>query len=123
MHYQLAPHAEIKLVRCLKGSVWDVGVDLRAESPTFLHWYAVELTPENGKMIVIPEGCAHGYQVLEQDSELLYLHTASYCPSAEGGVRHDDPSVGIDWPLPVGGLSERDLRHPFISEDFKGLVL
>lgn len=122
MHYQRAPHAEIKMVRCLKGRVWDVAVDLRQGSPTFLRWHAQELTPVNALMMSIPEGCAHGFQVLEPDSELLYLHTAAYVPDAEGGVRHDDPAIGIDWPFPVGDLSDRDRQHPLLTHEFPGLA-
>lgn len=121
MHYQRPPHAEMKMVRCLKGQVWDVAVDLRQGSPTFLQWYALELTPENALMIVIPEGCAHGFQVIEPDSELLYLHTAAYAPGTEGGVCHDDPAIGINWPLPVSDLSDRDCRHPLLTSEFLGL--
>jgi dTDP-4-dehydrorhamnose 3,5-epimerase len=121
MHYQHPPHAEMKLVRCLRGRVWDVAVDLRAGSPTFLRWHAEELTPHNARMLVIPEGCAHGFQVLEADSELLYLHTAFYAPQAEGGVRHDDPRLGITWPLPVAELSPRDAGHPKIEPDYRGI--
>lgn len=122
MHFQHAPHAEVKLVRCLKGRVWDVAVDLRADSPTFLKWHAEELAPENARMLVIPEGCAHGFQVLEPESELLYLHTACYTPEAEGGVRHDDPRLGIAWPLPVTDISPRDMGHPPVGPDFSGLA-
>jgi len=121
MHFQHAPHAEMKFVRCLKGRVWDVAVDLRHGSPTFLHWHAEELTPNNGRMMVIPEGFAHGFQVLEPDSELLYLHTAPYTPSAEGGLRYDDPRLAITWPLNVTDLSERDASNPLIDKDFQGL--
>ncbi|MBC7490415.1 MAG: dTDP-4-dehydrorhamnose 3,5-epimerase [Glaciimonas sp.] len=123
LHYQQAPHAEMKIVRCLKGRVYDVVVDLRHESSTFLKWTAAELTPENRLALVIPEGCAHGFQVLEEDSELLYLHTAFYTPAAEGVVRFDDPKIGIDWPLAPSDLSARDLNQPHLKEDFKGLVL
>jgi len=123
MHYQHAPAAEMKLVRCAKGRVWDVAVDLRAGSPTFLRWQAVELTPANARMIVIPEGCAHGFQALESDSELLYLHTAFYTPSAEGGVSCTDSQLNISWPLPVGDLSPRDRHHPPLQSDFAGLVV
>jgi len=122
MHYQSAPYAEMKMVRCLKGKVWDVAVDLRRDSPTFLHWHAQELTPDNGVMMVIPEGVAHGFQVIASDSELLYLHTAAYTPEAEGGIRYDDPAIGIDWPLPVEDLSERDRHHALLTRDFKGLA-
>jgi dTDP-4-dehydrorhamnose 3,5-epimerase len=121
MHYQHPPHAEMKLVRCLKGRVLDVAVDLRAGSPTFLRWHAEELTPNNARMLVIPEGCAHGFQVLEADSELLYLHTAFYTPQAERGIRHDDPQLGIAWPLPVAELSPRDASHPLIEPEYRGI--
>lgn len=121
MHYQLAPHAEMKMVRCIKGRVWDVAVDLRAGSPTFLQYQAQELSAANALMFIIPEGCAHGFQVIEPESELLYLHTASYAPSAEGGVRFDDPAFNIAWPLPVTDLSERDKRHPLLNKNFQGI--
>lgn len=121
MHFQYPPHAEMKLVRCLRGRVWDVCVDLRAGSPTFLHWHAEELSPETSRMLVIPEGCAHGFQVLEADSELLYLHTAFYTPASEGALRYDDPLLAIRWPLPVTDLSERDAAHPLLSNNFIGL--
>lgn len=123
MHYQHAPYAEMKIVRCLKGRVFDVAVDLRQESPAFLKWTAVELTPENCFALVIPEGCAHGFQVLEADSELLYLHTAHYNKEAEAAVRFDDPRIGVNWPLPPVDLSARDLGHPFLDENFMGISL
>lgn len=123
LHYQHLPHAEMKLVRCLKGRVWDVAVDLRHNSPTFLGWHAEELTPTNARMFVIPEGFAHGFQVLEPESELLYLHTAFYTPGAEGGLRHDDPRLAIHWPLAVTDLSARDAAHPLINSDFSGIAL
>jgi len=123
LHFQTPPHAEMKLVRCLKGRVWDVAVDLRQDSPTFLCWHGDELTPANLRMMVIPEGFAHGFQVLEPDSELLYLHTAFYAPGAEGGHRHDDPALGITWPLAAIDLSTRDARHPLINADFEGIRL
>ena len=122
MHYQRKPHAEMKLVRCIKGRVWDVAVDLRAGSSTFLDWHAEELSAENARMMLIPEGFAHGFQVLEQDSELLYLHTAVYTPSAEGGVRPTDPALSIAWPLAPQDLSDRDLSHPLLTADFTGLL-
>jgi dTDP-4-dehydrorhamnose 3,5-epimerase len=122
LHFQLAPHAEMKLVRCLTGRVWDVVVDLRASSPSFLQWHAEELSAKNARMMVIPEGCAHGFQVLEPDSELMYLHTAAYAPHAEGGVRHDDPLIAIRWPLPMTDLSARDASHPLLSAGFAGIT-
>jgi len=123
LHFQHPPHAEMKLVRCLKGKVWDVAVDLRPESPSYKRWYAQELSPQNAYMMVIPEGFAHGFQVLEAGSELLYLHTAFYKPEAEGGVRHDDPTLGITWPLPVTDISERDSSHASTDTSFRGIVL
>lgn len=121
MHFQRSPHAEMKLVRCLKGRVWDVAVDLRADSPTYLKWYAEELTPQNTRMLVIPEGCAHGFQILEPNSELLYLHTAFYNPESEGGIHYGDPRLAITWPLPVTDISLRDKSYHLIGADFLGL--
>jgi dTDP-4-dehydrorhamnose 3,5-epimerase len=123
LHFQHPPAAEMKIVRCLKGRVFDVAVDLRQDSPTFLHWHAVELSPEKQAAFLIPEGCAHGFQVLEPDSELLYLHTAFYTPALEGAVRYDDPKVGVQWPLEPVDLSARDLGHPYLTEEFKGIVV
>lgn len=122
MHFQAPPDAELKLVRCLKGKIWDVVVDLRSNSPSFLHWHAEELSQNNARMLVIPEGCAHGFQALEPDSELLYLHTAFYSPAAESGVRHDDPRINILWPLPVTDVSSRDSAHPYLNNDFSGVT-
>jgi len=121
LHYQTAPHAEMKLISCLKGRVWDVAVDLRRGSETYLQWHSEELSSMNRKTMVIPEGCAHGFQVLEADSELLYLHTAFYEPSAEGGVRPTEPLLNLPWPLPITDLSERDQNHPSLSAGFSGL--
>jgi dTDP-4-dehydrorhamnose 3,5-epimerase len=123
LHYQRAPNAEMKLVRCIKGRVWDVALDLRAGSPTFLKWHAEELSETNAHMMVIPEGFAHGFQVLEEDSELLYLHTASYSPGAEGGIRPMDPGLSIDWPLAIEDLSDRDRNHPLLDSEFTGLAV
>ena len=123
MHFQHPPDAEMKMIRCLRGRAWDVAVDLRAGSPTLLHWYAKELAPDDATMMVIPEGFAHGFQALEPETELLYLHTAFYCPPSEGGLRHDDPRLAITWPLPPADLSSRDLAHPLLSADFAGVTL
>ncbi len=123
LHFQHPPHAEMKLVRCLKGRVWDIAVDLRKNSPSFLSWHAEELTPDNARMMVIPEGFAHGFQVMEPGSELLYLHTAFYAPDAEGGFRYDDSKLAIDWPLTVTDVSARDQRHPLIDSNFEGIIL
>jgi dTDP-4-dehydrorhamnose 3,5-epimerase len=121
LHFQTAPYAEMKLVRCLEGRVWDVAVDLRKDSPTFLQWHAEELSPIDMKMMVIPEGFAHGFQTLEPNSRLLYLHTASYAPSAEGGVRFDDPMVDIAWPRDPVDFSNRDASHPLLKSGFEGI--
>lgn len=123
LHYQNPPHAEMKIVRCLSGRVFDVAVDLRKGSATFRKWTSLELTPDNRRALVIPEGCAHGFQVLEPDSELLYLHTAPYVSKAEGAVRFDDPMIGIDWPLTPIDLSDRDLNHPLLDRNFEGVVV
>lgn len=122
LHYQTAPAAESKWVRCLKGRVFDVAVDLRRGSPTLKQWLGVELSAENANCIFIPEGCAHGFQVLEPNSELLYLHSASYAPECEHGIRWDDPLIGIEWPLPPVDTSARDSSHPMLSDDFEGIV-
>jgi dTDP-4-dehydrorhamnose 3,5-epimerase len=122
MHFQHAPHGEMKLVRCIRGRVWDVALDLRAGSGTLLRWSAHELSAANGAMLAIPEGFAHGFQVLEPDSELLYLHTAFYEPSSEGGVAPEDPVAAIAWPLPVTDLSERDRQHPPLVPGYTGIA-
>lgn len=123
MHFQRPPHAEMKMIRCLRGRVWDVAVDLRAGSSSFLQWHAQELVQDDAQMLVIPEGFAHGFQILEPDSELLYLHTAFYHPPSEGGLRHDDPRLAIAWPSPPKDLSPRDLSHPLLGADFTGVAL
>lgn len=123
MHFQKPPYCEMKFVRCIKGKVWDVAIDLRAGSATFLEWYAVELSPSNMKMMVIPEGFAHGFQVLEPDSELIYLHTALYNSKAESGLSCQDPILKINWPLPVSDLSMRDTQHALIKKDYEGIKL
>jgi dTDP-4-dehydrorhamnose 3,5-epimerase len=123
LHYQRPPRAEMKFVTCLKGRIWDVAVDLRAGSATFLQWHAEELRASNGRMLIIPEGCAHGFQVIEADSEILYLHTAPYDPAAEGGVQVSDPLLSIHWPLPIRDLSERDKAHPLLPRNFEGIPL
>ncbi len=110
VHFQKAPHAEMKLVRCLKGKVWDVAVDLREGSPTQYQWHAEILSGENYKMMVIPEGFAHGFQTIEPDSELLYLHTEYYHPESEGGLHPLSERLGISWPLDITQLSERDMK-------------
>ena len=123
LHFQHEPCAEKKFIRCLKGRVWDVAVDLRANSSTFLKWHAEELSPANARMMVIPEGFAHGFQVLEPESELLYLHTDFYAPKSEDGVRYNDPQLAITWPCPISEISERDSKLQFIDSNFQGFKL
>jgi dTDP-4-dehydrorhamnose 3,5-epimerase len=122
LHYQRPPHAEMKLVNCLRGQVWDVAVDLRAGSPTFLRWHAERLSADNGCALLIPQGFAHGFQALSDDVELLYCHSAAYAAEAEAGLHPTDKGLEIAWPLPVGELSERDSQHPPLRRDFEGIV-
>jgi len=112
LHYQLAPMAETKIVRCIKGSLYDVIVDLREDSKTFGQWFAVELTEENRTMLYIPKGFAHGFLTLSDDSEILYLTSQYYSPKHERGIRWDDPYFSIDWPFTPRVLSTRDSEHP-----------
>ena len=121
MHYQNPPYAEMKLVSCLKGEVYDVAVDLRKNSPTFLKWHAAILSEENHRSFAIPEGFAHGFQTLTDHCELIYLHTAAYAPEAEAGLDALDPLVGIEWPLPITERSVRDQAHRKINVEFLGL--
>jgi dTDP-4-dehydrorhamnose 3,5-epimerase len=123
LHFQTAPNAEMKLVRCLKGKAWDVAVDLRANSTSYKQWHAQELSPQNALMMVIPEGFAHGFQALEAGTELMYFNTAAYHPAVEGGVRYDDPELGINWPAPVTEISHRDLSFAYIDLNFSGIRL
>lgn len=123
LHFQRSPHAEMKLVNCIRGKVWDVAVDLRRGSPTFLKWFAVELSPDNNLALLIPEGFAHGFQALAPDSELIYLHSWAYHPDSEGALHVEEPRVGVQWPLPIAELSPRDRSHPRLSESFQGIAL
>jgi dTDP-4-dehydrorhamnose 3,5-epimerase len=123
LHFQHPPHAESKLVSCLHGEIFDVAVDLRRGSPTYLHWHGAVLSAQNRQSLLIPEGFAHGFQTLSEDCELIYLHTATYHPEAEGALNAADPKLGINWPLAMTELSERDRSHPLIEENFPGIVL
>jgi dTDP-4-dehydrorhamnose 3,5-epimerase len=123
LHFQHPPHAEMKLVSCLRGEIWDVAVDIRAGSPTFLHWHAERLSADNGRALLIPEGFAHGFQALMDQVELLYIHSHPYTSSAEAGVRADDSILNITWPIPMSEISKRDALHPILTHDFKGIVL
>ena len=123
LHFQYPPHAETKQVSCLRGEIFDVAVDLRHDSPTFMQWHGEIISAENRKSLLIPEGYAHGFQTLAEDCELIYLHTAAYHPEAEGALNVADPRLNIVWPLPINDLSERDRNHPFIGSGFQGIVL
>lgn len=116
LHYQLAPHAEAKTVRCTQGAVFDVVLDLRPDSPSHKRWDAFELTPENHSMLYIPEGCAHGYQTLAEGTEIEYLTSEFYAPESARGARFDDPAFAINWPLSVSVISDADRTWP----DYKG---
>ena len=115
MHFQRPPHAEAKLVVCIRGAVHDVAVDIRRDSPNRHAHVGVELSADTGTAILIPEGFAHGFQALTDEVELIYIHSAAYRQDHEAGLRHDDPVLGIAWPLPVTGLSARDAAHPMID--------
>ena len=112
MHFQRPPKADAKLVKCMHGAVYDAIIDLRRGSKTFGHWTSVTLTAEGGEMIYIPVGFAHGFQTLTANTELLYFHSDSYSPGHEGGLRYDDPDVGITWPSEISNLSDRDKKLP-----------
>lgn len=116
LHRQIGPHAEVKLVRCTMGRLYDVIVDLRDGSPCRGEWFGVELSAENRKMLYVPEGFAHGYQALENDTEIFYQVSAAYQPEAERGLRWDDPTVGIAWPIADPVVSERDRAWPSLAE-------
>ncbi len=123
MHFQLPPAAEAKLVSCLRGAVWDVAVDLRCDSPTFLQWHAEELSAANRRALLIPPGFAHGFQALEADSALVYVHSAAYSPSHEGALNPRDPRLAIRWPLDIASISEKDANSPLIGPDFQAITL
>lgn len=123
MHFQHRPHAEMKLISCIRGEVWDVAVDVRADSPTFLQWHAEHLSADNARALLIPEGFAHGFQTLTDDVELLYCHSSAFTASAEGGLHPRDARLSIQWPLPISQLSARDAAHPLIDATFKGVRL
>jgi dTDP-4-dehydrorhamnose 3,5-epimerase len=124
LHYQLPPNAETKIVKCIKGKIFDVIVDVRKDSPTFLHWFGVELTADNKKMLYIPEGFAHGFQALEEEVEIIYLVTNFYAPEAERGVRYNDQKINIEWPIKENIItSEKDEKILLLDENFTGIEL
>jgi dTDP-4-dehydrorhamnose 3,5-epimerase len=122
LHFQTPPHAEMKVVSCLRGEVYDVAVDLRRNSPTFLAWHAEVLSLENQRSLLIPEGFAHGFQALTDDCQLLYLHTAAYVAAAESGLNAVDPRLAIRWPLDIADMSERDRGHAMLTSAFEGIA-
>jgi dTDP-4-dehydrorhamnose 3,5-epimerase len=120
MHYQVSPALEAKLVRCTRGAAFDVVIDLRAESPTYGQWISAQLTAENGRMLYVPEGCAHGFQSVEDNTEIYYMTSALYHPQAVRGVRFDDPAFDIQWPLPATLVSQQDRNWPLVPS--KGML-
>jgi dTDP-4-dehydrorhamnose 3,5-epimerase len=123
MHYQLSPYAELKIIRCIRGKVFDVCVDLREHSETFLNWYGCELSASNKRSVIIPEGCAHGFQTLEDDCELIYFHTQIYSPEYERSFRYNDKLINIDWPIAPTFVSEKDINAIQLPSDFSGVSL
>ncbi len=121
MHFQYPPKAEIKIITCIKGKVFDIAIDLRKNSPTFLQWYGQILSGKNMMTMYLPERFAHGFQTLEKNSELLYFHSEFYSPEYEGGIRFDDPLIGIEWPIEISNLSEKDKDYKFLTKEFEGL--
>jgi dTDP-4-dehydrorhamnose 3,5-epimerase len=121
LHFQYEPNSEVKMVKCIKGSIYDVVVDIRKNSPTFLKIFTIELSEENQKMIYIPKGFAHGFQTLEDETQLLYFHSSIYAPLNEDALNIKDPLLDIKWPLNIINLSKRDESHPFLTKDFKGI--
>lgn len=122
LHFQLPPAMETKMVRCIQGEVFDVAVDIRAKSPTFLKWHGQILSAKMNNMMIIPEGFAHGFQTLSSDVKMLYLHTEFYSPENERGIRYDDPSLNVKWPIACTELSNRDKAHTLLPADFTGII-
>ena len=121
MHFQYPPHTEIKMVTCIRGSVFDVAIDLRRNSRTYLKWFGLKLKADKFMSLAIPEGFAHGFQTLESNCELIYFHSEPYVSTAEGAVNATDEIFQISWPLPISERSTRDKNHPMISKTFQGL--
>jgi dTDP-4-dehydrorhamnose 3,5-epimerase len=122
LHFQRPPHAEVKLVSCLRGEVWDVAVDVREGSATYLRWHAEVLSADNWRAMLIPAGFAHGFQTLTDDVALLYCHSAAHVPEAEGALNPQDDGLAIAWPLVITELSARDSGHARITQSFKGVA-
>ena len=122
LHFQRPPHAEMKLVSCVRGEVFDVAVDLRRSSLTFLRWHTEHLSADNNRALLIPQGFAHGFQALTDDAELIYCHSAAYDAASEGGINPRDPKLAIGWPLPIAEMSARDAAAPMLDASFTGLT-
>jgi dTDP-4-dehydrorhamnose 3,5-epimerase len=122
LHFQHSPSAEEKVITCLKGSVYDVALDIRKDSPTFLQWHSEILSDSNGKCMYIPKGFAHGFLTLVDNCEILYFHSEFYSEENEGAILYDDPRINIKWPIEIKHLSERDKKHLHLKQNFKGIV-
>jgi dTDP-4-dehydrorhamnose 3,5-epimerase len=123
LHFQYEPNAEIKMVKCIKGAILDVVVDIRKNSPTFLQYFSIELTEQNQKMIYIPKGFAHGFQTLEDNTELIYFHSSVYTQNNEGGINIYDSKLNIKFPLDIINISKRDENHQFLTNEFRGIEI
>ena len=123
MHFQQNPFCEVKLVKCVEGAIFDVIIDVREDSPTFLQWFGAELSAKNKRMMYVPMGFAHGFQSLSDYSEITYMVSNFYNKEYERGIRYDDSKVNIEWPLPVSLVSDKDLNIPYINNHFKGVIL
>ena len=123
LHFQLPPHSEVKVLRCVRGSLYDVIVDIRKNSLTFLEHFKIELSESNHRMLYIPTGFAHGFQTLSDNTSLIYFHSDFYHPSAEKGLKYNDPRLSIEWPLPVSQISKKDQEHNYLSQDYQGIEI
>lgn len=123
LHFQYPPHAEQKYISCVKGAIFDVAVDIRRDSPTLLQWFGIELSAENKKSLLVPEGFAHGFQAVTDNAEIIYCVSTPYAPDAEDGLSPVDEAIRIEWPEVISEMSDRDKAHPNIDANFKGVLL
>jgi dTDP-4-dehydrorhamnose 3,5-epimerase len=123
LHYQNPPHSEIKLVSCIRGKIFDVAVDIREGSETFMQWHAEILTEDNNRSLLIPKGFAHGFQALSDNCVLIYVHSEPYKNSADSGLRYNDPGIAIKWPLTITEISEKDSNFSIINSKFTGVIV
>lgn len=123
LHFQKPPYTEMKYIQCIQGRIFDVVVDIRKNSPTYLQYFSIELSDSNYKGLLVPEGCAHGFQTLEHDTLLIYHHSEFYTPGSERGIKFDDPALSIRWPLAVTNISERDKSFEYINPNFQPIQL